>query len=247
MRIIASVVINRGRVVQSFQYKHFRPLGSLEVVITTLDRWGIDEILIQNISGTPFDSNGVKILRDISKLKVNTPITYSGGIRSAKDAVAAIEAGADRIALDHLVKIRDLKTIKQIGNLIGIQGVMGILPLVSHEAGTASHETAEKFLADGGEILDLISELMIIDVENEGGVGTFNRSLFDYFKKRERKIIPCGGLWKHQSLDWLIHYPPPGIAIDNMFYYSENSVQRMKKQLRFITSIRPEIFTDDFK
>ena len=48
-RLIGVVTIRNGIAVQSFSYKKYLPIGNPLCVIQNLDRWGVDEILIQVI------------------------------------------------------------------------------------------------------------------------------------------------------------------------------------------------------
>ena len=48
-RIIGTVVVKNGIAVQSFSYGKYLPLGKPEIIIKNLDRWGVDEILINVI------------------------------------------------------------------------------------------------------------------------------------------------------------------------------------------------------
>ena len=48
-RLIGTVVVKNGIAVQSFSYGKYLPLGKPEIIIKNLDRWGVDEILINVI------------------------------------------------------------------------------------------------------------------------------------------------------------------------------------------------------
>jgi len=48
-RLVGVVTVRRGRAVQSFGYGRWLPLGRPEVLVENLDRWGVDEILLQCI------------------------------------------------------------------------------------------------------------------------------------------------------------------------------------------------------
>ena len=48
-RLISSIICKDNLVVQSFNYKYFLPLGSIESSIKNFNRWQADEILILSI------------------------------------------------------------------------------------------------------------------------------------------------------------------------------------------------------
>ena len=102
-RIIGVITILDGKVVQSFGYNSYLPLGRPECIIENLDRWGVDEILIQCIDRSRFSKGpDFMLLEKISSLGIGTPIIYSGGLKSVEDAVSVIKKGADRICLQNI-------------------------------------------------------------------------------------------------------------------------------------------------
>ena len=62
-RLIGVVTVINGLAVQSFGYKRYLPLGKPEIAAKNLDRWGVDEILLQCRS---FDS---KLTSDFALLE----------------------------------------------------------------------------------------------------------------------------------------------------------------------------------
>ena len=51
-RVIATVVVKDGIVVQSINFKKFLPVGKPHIAIEYLNSWGIDEIILLDISAT---------------------------------------------------------------------------------------------------------------------------------------------------------------------------------------------------
>ena len=51
-RIIGVITIYEGIVVQSIGFKKYLPIGSPEIAISYLDRWGIDEIVVLDIKAS---------------------------------------------------------------------------------------------------------------------------------------------------------------------------------------------------
>ena len=129
-RLVGVVTIRNGLAVQSFSYKYYLPLGNPLCIIQNLDRWGVDEILIQvtdrsvNQLGPDFE-----LLNKLGEIKISTPIIYCGGIRNANDADNVIKHGSDRIALDHLLMNSNSELVK-ISKVLGSQALIACLPLV---------------------------------------------------------------------------------------------------------------------
>ena len=80
-RVIACIVVRDGIVVQSIGFKRYLPVGSPEVAAENFNRWGADEILLQDISATP--ENRViecDLIERVAKSFI--PLTVAGGISS---------------------------------------------------------------------------------------------------------------------------------------------------------------------
>ena len=63
-----------------------------------------------------------KLLNRISK-DLSTPLIYAGGIKTSKEAVRVIEAGADRIMLTSLI-LDNSSEIHKIASKIGQQAII---------------------------------------------------------------------------------------------------------------------------
>ena len=103
-RIIGVVTVKDDIAVQSFGYKKYLPLGTPEVLVKNLDRWGADEILINVIDRTKKKLGpDFNLLKSLQKLQINTPIIYGGGISSVDEAKKTIMLGADRLFIERLL------------------------------------------------------------------------------------------------------------------------------------------------
>ena len=129
-RLSAVVNVLDGLVVQSFGFNSYLPIGDPKYVLLNLDRWHVDEIILQSISrsrkglGPDFD-----LLHSISDLQLSTPLIYGGGIRSPIDADSVISLGADRIILGNLL-FSDPHQLFSIVNHVGKQAVIGSVPTI---------------------------------------------------------------------------------------------------------------------
>ncbi|HRD98958.1 MAG TPA: HisA/HisF-related TIM barrel protein, partial [Rubrivivax sp.] len=104
-RLVGVITVKQGWAVQSFGYRRHLPMGRPEIVAENLDRWGVDEILLQCIDRSAAGLGpDLALLERISRKGLATPLTYQGGIRNVADGVAAVQAGAERIALDSLLR-----------------------------------------------------------------------------------------------------------------------------------------------
>ena len=98
-RLLAAVTVKAGRAVQSMGYKRYLPLGDVTCVVENLDRWGADGIVVLSID-RQLQGPDLKLLKRLSQLQLSTPLTYGGGIRTAAQALAAVQTGAERLVID---------------------------------------------------------------------------------------------------------------------------------------------------
>ena len=96
-RIIGVINILNGIAVQSVNFKKFLPIGNPKIALEYLYSWGIDEIVLLNIT-----RNSEKNLKSVPNLLKNcfVPISIGGGINSIKDVDFLIKNGADKVIIN---------------------------------------------------------------------------------------------------------------------------------------------------
>jgi len=230
-RLIGVVTVKDGWAVQSFGFRRYLPLGRPEVLVENLDRWGADEILLQCIDrsrqalGPDF-----ALLERIGKRGLSTPMIYAGGIRHAQDAVDAVGAAADRIAVDALLR-DDLDAVARAGARLGNQAMIGALPMTA--AGWLDYRTgrAEPLptalldsLANG-----VLSETLVIDPAHEGHPGAFDEGLLDLLPG-DFPLIAFGGISTGEQVGALLARPRVvAVGVGNFLSYREHAVQTLKE------------------
>ena len=99
-RIIGVVNVYNNIAVQSIGFKQYLPIGSPEIIISYLNRWGIDEIIILDIKASlKNEKKLIKKLPDYIK-KCHTPVSAGGGVASLKDIENLIRRGADKVVIN---------------------------------------------------------------------------------------------------------------------------------------------------
>ena len=77
--------------VQSYSYRSYRPLGNPVVLVENFDRWRANEILVNCIDATPkLNEPNFSLIEELAALKINTPLTYGGGIKTIEHGVKVI-------------------------------------------------------------------------------------------------------------------------------------------------------------
>ena len=128
-RLIAAIIIKDGIAVQSFGYKHYKPLGDTIALAQNYSRWGSDELFVLDISATRENHEPrLDLIAHISEVTAGTPLIYGGGLRDVEQVSSVISAGADRLILDDCL-LSETNKIKEISEFIGRQALIAALPI----------------------------------------------------------------------------------------------------------------------
>src|SRR5271170_6286263 len=122
-RIIACLDVDRGRVVKGVQFVGIVNAGDPAALAARHAREGADEIVLLDITAT---HEGRKTLLDTVRRTAQSlfvPFTVGGGIRTAEDAAAVFEAGADKVSINSAA-LAAPALIGQIGADFGAQAVI---------------------------------------------------------------------------------------------------------------------------
>lgn len=122
-RIIACLDVRDGRVVKGVQFVDLIDAGDPAALAARHAHEGADEIVLLDITAT---HEGRATLLDTVRRTAQSlfvPFTVGGGIRTADDAAAVFEAGADKVSINSAA-LADPGLIGQIGASFGAQAVI---------------------------------------------------------------------------------------------------------------------------
>ena len=122
-RIIACLDVKDGRVVKGVQFVAIRDAGDPAELAARHAELGADEIVLLDITAT-HEGRGtlIETVRRTARA-LFIPFTVGGGIRSAGDAAAVFDAGADKVSINSAA-LSDPRLIDDIGRSFGAQAVV---------------------------------------------------------------------------------------------------------------------------
>ncbi len=122
-RIIACLDVRSGRVVKGVQFLDIVDAGDPAELAHRHALGGADEIVLLDITAT-HEGRGT-LLDTVKRSAANLfiPFTVGGGIRSAEDAAAVFDAGADKVSINSSAIARP-ELIAEIGSSFGAQAVV---------------------------------------------------------------------------------------------------------------------------
>jgi cyclase len=122
-RIIPCLDVDAGRVVKGVEFLDIRDAGDPVELAAHYDREGADELVFLDITATHEKRETIARLARATADDVFVPFTIGGGIRSAADAQAVLDAGADKVAINSAALQRP-ELIDELAAVFGAQCVV---------------------------------------------------------------------------------------------------------------------------
>lgn len=233
MRIGSTVLLHQKRCIQSYYWEYFRPLGSLQSVIDSLDEYQCDEIaIIRPVRNDDSLELFKKDLAELQKLKTMTPVCFGGGIRSVEHLQYLTNLPIERLIFSSAFLDENKELICIAKNLFGHQAIQCLLPLIRKEEGIfVYHSSLSEYIAikeiNIQFINEFANEIILCDMKNEGQRNAFDWSLIDGLQFEHNKIIISGGIGKnciHKAHEKQL----ASVLIDNKVLHTEYSISGLK-------------------
>ena len=122
-RIIACLDVRDGKVVKGVNFEGLRDAGDPAALARRYNVEGIDEVVILDVTATIESRQARAQTVAAVAAEIFLPLTVGGGIRTEEDAVAAIEAGADKVSLN-TAAIANPELITRLAKRYGSQAVI---------------------------------------------------------------------------------------------------------------------------
>jgi cyclase len=247
-RITANLVVKNGIVVQSIGFRKYLPVGKPAIAIEFLNQWGIDEIILTDISASARGNGPDFDMIKKATQKCFVPLTIGGGITHINHIKELMNCGADKIALNQAALCK-AELITEAANIFGNQCVVvsidGIKTpegyrvydylqkkITTHEPGSFARLTEE---AGAGEIL-------INSVDRDGSYLGYDLDLVNKVCAHVRiPVIACGGAKNATHMvDVLKHTKATAASAGNFFHFTEHSVNITKAQIQKELDVRLE-------
>jgi len=122
-RVIPCLDVDRGRVVKGTNFVGLRDAGDPVELAARYDAEGADEIVFLDITASHERRETIVELVRHTADNVFIPFTIGGGIRSAADAQAVLDAGADKVSVNSAALQRP-ELIDEMADVFGAQCVV---------------------------------------------------------------------------------------------------------------------------
>lgn len=122
-RLIVCLDVNGGRVVKGTNFTELRDVGDPPELAVRYESEGADEIVFLDISASPENRDTLFGIVRHTADQLFIPLAVGGGIRSVEDVLRALDAGADKVAINSAA-IRRPAILTEAAQRIGSQCVV---------------------------------------------------------------------------------------------------------------------------
>jgi imidazole glycerol-phosphate synthase subunit HisF len=241
-RIIACLDVTAGRVVKGVRFVDLLDAGDPAELAHRHAAAGADEIVLLDITAT---HEGRKTLVDTvarTAREIFVPFTVGGGVRTADDAAALFDAGADKISVNSAA-IADPSLIGEVGRSFGSQAVV---VAIDARRGEDRVETAEVYVNGGRKpagrkVLDWAreaeergaGEILLTSMDADGTRNGFDCELTAAVSRALRiPVIASGGAGNAQHFAQVFKAGCADAALAaSIFHFGIADVRALKSEL----------------
>ena len=240
-RIIANLTLLNGIVVQSIGFNKYLPVGNPKIAVEFLNQWGIDEIIISDISATRLNKPPLFETYKQLSLKCNVPLTIGGGITSVDIIRELLNCGADKIFVNSFALSKP-DFISESASIFGSQCIVVSIDVIKNKYGNyfvydhvSKKETKVSLMDWIKQVCELgAGELFINVVHKDGFYSGYDVDLAKKISSSVKiPVIICGGAGMPLHIyDVLSKTNVSAAAVGNYLHFSEHSVITIKSFLR---------------
>ena len=238
-RIIAVVPVLNNIVVQSFNFNKYLPIGRVDVTLEFLSRWGIDEIVLLDISKDKSNPLLYSLKGHIQKCFV--PITYGGGLNSIDRVKTAFKNGADKVSFNSCFT-NDKELIKKTSSLYGEESIVISVDysydlnnhpfIYNYMTNKVTNISLYKYIEDSVSLG--VGEILLNNVDKDGQYNGFDTKIIPIQEKYKTPIIFTGGARTSEHFLKGFNNGAETLAAANLFHFTEHSVAKLKSNLNKI-------------
>ena len=240
-RINACLIIKDGWVVQSIGFRRYLPVGRPEVTVEFLNAWGLDEIILLDISATAQGrAPDFDLVSRVSR-HCFVPLAVGGGLATVEDMRRVIRSGADKVVVN-TAALRHPELITEAARVLGNQCVVVAIDVGHDEAGTARVYSHADRRIDSRSVVDYAreverrgaGEILLTSVDRDGAKTGFDTALVRSVADAVNiEVIAVGGAGHPAHFEAVFQEGHVNAAAaGNFFHFSEHSVIATKQYLR---------------
>jgi len=239
-RIIARLDVKNDFVIKGIHLEGLRKVGNPNEMAKKYYNQGVDEIIFMDAVAAYYDRNSLTHIIEKACKDVFVPITVGGGIRKIEDIQIALNAGADKTAVNTKA-VQNPNFIKEASEVFGSQCIVS-----SIDAKKIGENKWEVYVDNGREPTgrDVIEwaqeveslgagEIMLTSIDKEGTKKGFDIELNKMVSQVVTiPIISSGGAGKNKDIaDVILNTDIDAVSIASLFHYNIEPIDSLKEYL----------------
>lgn len=238
-RVIACLDVDGGRVVKGTNFVDIRDAGDPVELAERYDAEGADELVFLDITATHEGRETVADLARRTADDVFIPFTIGGGIRSADDAQAVLDAGADKVSVNSAA-IRRPELIDEMAARFGSQCVVVAIDARRREQGGWEVYTAGGREPEGIDAVEWAKEaadrgageILLTSMDSDGTKAGYDLELTGTVAETVPvPVIASGGAGELDHLVDVLRAGADAVLCASIFHFGQYTVAEVKEHL----------------
>jgi cyclase len=240
-RLIACLDVRDGCVVKGVQFADLTDAGDPAALARRYNREGIDELVILDVTATIENRRALEdTLRKVSS-ELFIPLAVGGGIRSESDAAAALDAGADKVALNSAA-LADPPLLTRLASRYGSQAIVAAIDAKAESGGRYEVFARSGRAATGREAVEWAreaaergaGEILLTSIDRDGTRQGYDCALTAAVADAVSiPVIASGGAGTFEHFHQVFTEGRADAALAaSVFHFSEHAVGELKAYLR---------------
>jgi cyclase len=239
-RIIACLDVRDGRVVKGVQFQDLASAGDPAALARRYNAEGIDELVILDVTATIENRRALAgTIRRVSA-ELFIPLAVGGGIRAEADAEAALDAGADKVALNSAA-LADPSLVTRLAHRYGSQAVVVAIDAKREKdrfavfSRSGSTETGRDAVGWARQAADVgAGEILLTSIDRDGTRAGFDCEMTAAVSTAVAiPVIASGGAGTFEHFHDVFTSGRADAALAaSVFHFSEHAVAELKTYLR---------------
>jgi imidazole glycerol-phosphate synthase subunit HisF len=240
-RVIPCLDVDKGRVVKGVEFVDIRDAGDPVELAARYQDEGADEIVFLDITASHEKRDTVAALARRCADEVFIPFTIGGGVRSAADAQAVLDAGSDKVSVNSAAVARP-ELLGEMAEVFGAQCVVLAIDARKEDDGSygvyvnggrvATGRDAVAWAREGTE--RGAGEILLTSMDRDGTEDGYELDLTKAVADAvDVPVIASGGAG---ALDHLVDAVERGgadaVLCASIFHYGHHSVREAKEHMR---------------
>lgn len=241
-RLIATLLVDSGNVVQTRQFKRTNVVGSALTAVDFFNGWTVDEIMLLEISSDRrWLPRMEEIVAELSK-RCFVPLSVGGKIDAVELAARYLRTGADKVVVNTAAFTRP-ELITEIANRFGRQCVVVSIdgrPGAKTDSGyqvtvdNARRDTGRDVIDWAREAVEWgAGEIMVNCTSHDGNKQGYDLALVKKVSSAVSvPVIAMGGANEMSNfVDGIVKGGADAVAAGNVFHYFEHSTKKAKEAM----------------